>query len=303
MTKNSITQSQKRFQESVGKLFEISDPKLKKCVFISSSTDVGVIRNGGRNGARYAPKAFLSTFKKFTLIEKLNNYQFVHIETGDAKAEEKDFIIGQSEEAIRIRDILKSEASATFVHLGGGHDHIYPLMKAIVNNYKKIIVINIDAHADTRSDLNPHSGTPFRQFGEEFPGKLHLYQIGLNEFSNSYSTLESIEKTQMNILWMNEISSEKLKTLFLSIQEEICESSAVILSLDSDALNGSIMPGVSAVNPSGLYFSQLLEILKHYKNLKISHSPIIGIYELNPLYDTLAGLSMRTIGHFVFELL
>ncbi len=303
MTKSTITQSQKRFEESVGKLFIQSDSYLHHCVFLTSSTDIGVIRNGGRNGARFAPKAFLSTLKKFSLVEKLIHYRFTNTEVGNIEEEEKDFKHAQQEEAARISEIIELNPSSTLIHIGGGHDHIYPLMKALSKTFQKLVVINIDAHADTRTDQEYHSGTPFRQFGDEFPGKLRLFQIGLNSFANSFSTLEPIKETKMNILWSHQLNSENLKNLFADIQKEIDETTAVLFSLDSDAINGAIVPGVSAVNPSGLTLSQLNEISGHYKTLKLTHKPILGIYELNPIYDTLSGLSMRTMGSFVFDFL
>ncbi|MFP5387174.1 MAG: hypothetical protein ACLGHN_13935, partial [Bacteriovoracia bacterium] len=69
MTKPSNSQSLKRFQESLGHLFS-SDTGKKKCLILKSSSDIGVIRNGGRNGARFAPQSFLSTFKKFSQCEE-----------------------------------------------------------------------------------------------------------------------------------------------------------------------------------------------------------------------------------------
>ncbi len=303
MTKSTITQSQKRFEESVGKLFIQSDSYLHHCVFLTSSTDIGVIRNGGRNGARFAPKAFLSTLKKFSLVEKLIHYRFINTEVGNIEEEEKNFKHAQQEESARISEIIELNPSSTLIHIGGGHDHIYPLMKALSKTFQKLVVINIDAHADTRTDQEYHSGTPFRQFGDEFPGKLRLFQIGLNSFANSFSTLEPIKETKMNILWSHQLNSENLNNLFADIQKEIDETTAVLFSLDADAINGAIVPGVSAVNPSGLTLSQLNEILGHFKTLKLTHKPILGIYELNPIYDTLSGLSMRTMGSFVFDFL
>jgi formiminoglutamase len=245
----------------------------------------------------------LSTLKKFSLVEKLIHYRFTNTEVGNIEEEEKDFKHAQQEEAARISEIIELNPSSTLIHIGGGHDHIYPLMKALSKTFQKLVVINIDAHADTRTDQENHSGTPFRQFGDEFPGKLSLFQIGLNSFANSFSTLEPIKETKMNILWSHQLNSENLKNLFADIQKEIDETTAVLFSLDSDAINGAIVPGVSAVNPSGLTLSQLNEISGHYKTLKLTHKPILGIYELNPIYDTLSGLSMRTMGSFVFDFL
>lgn len=303
MTKSTITQSQKRFDESIGKLFEHSDSILQKCLFLTSSTDTGVIRNGGRNGARFAPQAFLSTFKKFSLVERLKKYQFTALETSNSEEEEIDFHLAQINESKRIESALRSHPNSTIIHIGGGHDHIYPLLKSLTNFYKKIVVINIDAHADTRTDSDFHSGTPFRQFGVEFPDRLKLFQIGLNPFANSISTLTPILGTTVRIFWANQLRTEDFKIFFSEIEAEIDSSTCVLLSLDSDALNGSIVPGVSAVNPSGLNLIQLMDVLKMYQKLNINHQPILGIYELNPLYDSLAGISMRTIGNFVFEFL
>lgn len=303
MTKSTITQSQKRFDESVGKLFEHSGSNLQTCLFLTSSSDTGVIRNGGRNGARFAPQAFLSTFKKFSQVEKLKKYQFTTIETSNSFEEQNDFHVAQGNESKRIESAIRSLPNSTIIHLGGGHDHIYPLMKSLANFYKKFVVINIDAHADTRTDSDFHSGTPFRQFGVEFPERLKLFQIGLNSFANSFSTMTPITGTKMRILWANQCHTEDLKKFFSEIESEIDSSTCVLLSLDADAINGSAVPGVSAVNPSGLNLNQLMDILKKYQQLKLNHPPILGIYELNPLYDSLAGISMRTVGHFVFEFL
>ena len=35
-------------------------------LFISSASDLGVVRNGGRRGSRYAPEAILNVFKKMS---------------------------------------------------------------------------------------------------------------------------------------------------------------------------------------------------------------------------------------------
>jgi formiminoglutamase len=302
MTKPSITQSQKRFQESVGALFSKADriPK-NTCLFLKSSTDIGVIRNGGRNGARFAPQSFISTFKKFAQNHTMSELAFFDIEVSSQDDEEKDFHEAQKRECERIASAMTSHPNSRTIHIGGGHDHIYPLLTAASANYKKVIVINIDAHADTRTDENFHSGTPFRQFAREFKGDFHLFQIGLHPFANSFSTLTQLEKGKMDVLWMSDLNETNLVSFFMKIEKTISEKTLVVFSLDADALAGNEVPGVSAVNPAGLTRTQLLNVWKQYESLKKEHLPVIGIYELNPLYDTLASVSMRTIASFVFE--
>jgi formiminoglutamase len=304
MTNPSITQSEKRFQESIGPLFsEIKTEAKQKYIFLKSSSDIGVIRNGGRNGARFAPQSFLATFKKFASNEALKSFQFFEREVSNVDEEKVDFNSAQLKEAQRISLLLHEHPHAQICHLGGGHDHIYPLLVALSSTYSKVIVINIDAHADTRTDKNHHSGTPFRRFSQDYEGMFKIYQIGLHPFANTSSTLSSLEKGDCHITWRDGLEETQLNKLFKEISQEIDGKSLVVFSLDADALLGPEVPGVSAVNPDGLTQRELLSIWELYQNLPLNHAPIMGIYELNPVYDTLASISMRTLSSFVFKTL
>lgn len=299
MTKPAFTQSQKRFQESLGPLF--SRTSTPSCLFIKSSSDQGVIRNGGRNGARYAPQSLLTTFKRFTQDNQIKDFSFVEAEAADPQDEEQDFHGAQERQSARIKTLLDQYHDATIIHLGGGHDHVYPLLRAASSGFSKVVVINIDAHADTRTDEQHHSGTPFRQFSEEYSGKFFLYQLGLHRFANSFSTLSPLAKNQQKVLWRNEMAPTSLDTFFKDIQSEIDSETLVVLSLDADALNGYEVPGVSAVNPQGLSLQELKDIWERYLKLPFTHRKMLGIYELNPVYDTLVCISMRSIASFIFE--
>lgn len=302
MTNQPITQSQKRFQDSLASLFKPEEAFPSDFIFLKSSSDIGVQRNGGRNGARLAPQSFLSYFKKLNIRKDLKDKSFQEIEVSDENAERADFNLAQKSEAQRIHQKIHQADSSFICHLGGGHDHIYPLLTALALKYEKIIVINIDAHADTRTDSDFHSGTPFRQFAQEYAGAFHLYQVGLHSFANSNSTMSPIGKIPMKVLWKNEIQeSEKLRALFQEIKQHVDAKTAVIFSLDADALNGSEMPGVSAVNGDGLTRLELNQIWNLYRELPSAHKPIFGIYELNPVYDTLSMHSMRMLGTFLYE--
>ena len=299
MTKPAFTQSQKRFQESLGPLFSHSSSH--SCLFLKSSSDQGVIRNGGRNGARYAPQSLLATFKRFTQDNQIKDISFVEAEVADPHDEEQDFHGAQERESSRIKMLMDQYKKASVIHIGGGHDHVYPLLKAASAGHSKVVVLNIDAHADTRTDEHHHSGTPFRQFAEEYSGKFSLYQLGLHHFANSFSTLSPLVKGKQVVLWKNEITPERLDTFFKDIEKDIDNETLVVFSLDADALNGHEIPGVSAVNPQGLSLIELQDVWERFKEITVSQRKIIGIYELNPVYDTLASISMRSIASFIFE--
>lgn len=304
MTKPAFTQPQKRFQESLAALFlKIDANPFKTCLFLKSSTDVGVIRNGGRNGARFAPQSLLSCFKKLSQNSSLKNYQFLEVEVASKSEEENNFHLAQIQEGKRIRQEYLTSIHAKICHIGGGHDHIYPLLSAVGQDFKKVIIINVDAHADTRTDENYHSGTPFRQFSNDFEGEIYLYQFGLHPYSNSFSTLSDLKKGKMSILWKKNLCSTSIIELFKNIKSQVEEKTLVVFSLDADALCASEVPGVSAVNPDGLSRQELMQIWENYSALPLHHPTILGIYELNPIYDTLASLSMRSIASFIYETL
>jgi formiminoglutamase len=302
MTKQPITQSQKRFKDSLASLFRPEEASPCDFVFLKSSSDIGVQRNGGRNGARLGPQSFLSYFKKLNVGKAFENKIFQETEVSSENEEKSDFHQAQKAEALRINHIIQTTRPSFICHLGGGHDHIYPLLSALAPDYDKVIVVNVDAHADTRTDSDFHSGTPFRQFADEYKGEFHLFQIGLLELANSKATLSPLNKGNFKILWRHELNEvEKLSNFFKSIGAHIDSKTVVVFSLDADALNGSDMPGVSAVNGNGLTRAELNNIWKLYRELPYTGKRILGFYELNPVYDTLSMLSMRTLGSFLYE--
>lgn len=300
MLNNPIPQSQKRFHESLGSKF-ISEGS-PDILFLTSSSDVGVILNGGRNGARYAPQSFLSSLKKLTITEAMQELKIKVIEVANFQEEKSKFTEAQETERVRIDKALSANPKARVCHLGGGHDHVYPFLAAATSKAKKVVVINIDAHADTRNDDAPHSGTPFRQFAKSFNGEFHLFQIGLHPFANSISTLSPLENGSMNILWRNDLKeSAKVREFFDLISQHTDPETYIFFSIDADALDASAVPGVSAVNAKGLNLDELSLLWLNYVKLSKRNIPAMGIYELNPVYDSVSSLSMRTMGAFVFE--
>jgi formiminoglutamase len=298
MTKTPNTQSEKRHQESLGSRFGATEGK--SVLFIKSSSDTGVIRNGGRNGARLAPQSLLSFFKKLALDKKAKEFSFRELEVSSPEEERADFSAAQEKEASKIKLAIADQENTRIIHLGGGHDHVYPLLKSF-SHRKKVIVLNLDAHADTRTDEDFHSGTPFRQFAGEYAGEFHLFQLGLHVFSNSESTLSALPRGKMHVLWRKDLLDQKKWSEFFSeMRKLIEEETVVIFSLDADALSGELVPAVSAVNGMGLKTSELFQAWEMYRSLPMKHEPIMGIYELNPVYDTLSGMSMRFMSNFLF---
>jgi formiminoglutamase len=278
-------------------------PSEANILFFKSSSDIGAIRNSGRRGTMYAPEAILNIVKKLALH---NEHTWSDIEVAKPELEEEEFSHAQAEYTITLATAFESYTKAQkFIYLGGGHDHVYPLLKALNKQSKKIKVINIDAHLDTRIDVFHNSGTPFRQFANEFEGQFELIQLGIHDFANSVSTMSDLGRARevvatyddLKHLTQNFTNNRKLFERMIPFDYE----ALYLFSLDADALDAGIMEGVSAVNHRGLPYHFVEELLSYAQEvLKVKH---FGFYEYNPVYDNLSQKGARALSSLIYKIM
>lgn len=272
----------------------ITDNHNAKGMILTSPSDLGVCRNGGRRGAKYAPEAIWSVLKKMAVH---NDFPLGTSEVSDALLEIKDFDKAQIKSTEKIKKVLELKSFKKLVHIGGGHDHIYPLLNAL--NGKRLKILNIDAHCDTRVDTIAHSGTPFRQFDQVAMSSFALHQLAIHPYSNAKATLKSLNKGRMDITYTSDLKKHASLTQWASKHLKFDGDEFFILSLDCDAINASQMQAVSSVNPNGVFVEDLLELIKMLKE-KI-HA--FGIYEYNPVYDDLSQKGAKAIAAMIYEYL
>ena len=258
-------------------------------LFLNSSSDGGVCRNGGRRGARFAPEAIAHVLKKMVAMPGAPSLCFQEVSCGEG--EEEDFLAAQAKSADRMKGLWKVFKGEKVFHVGGGHDHIFPLLMSLKDE-QAIHVINIDAHLDTRAEPLYHSGTPFRQFADRYRGEFRLTQLGIHSFSNDPSGYESLS-AEMVVFSPQEIMTVKEKISFR--KDEV-----TLLSLDCDAIAAESMEAVSAVNPAGLPISQVREIFELYAQ-EVSGRKIYGIYEYNPVFDNLSQKGAKILASLIYD--
>lgn len=276
-------------------------------IFLSSS-DVGVMRNNGRNGSRYAPRAIINQVQKFNNHLDSKNKALL-IEVTNQLKEQKDFKLARLEMVDLIKDQLTTPSK--YIHLGGGHDQIYPLLKAIdeSSEFDNIVILNIDAHCDTRIDSNPNSGTPFRDFDSNGVKQFHLIQFGLQEFANSKSTLTKLQRGSEEKLFIDDISETSKgftispAGIFDQVPFKLTERTAVVFSLDCDGIDGSNMKAVSAVNPKGIPSDYVSKILQYFYNTFSTQKKFYGFYEFNPVYEDMSLYSTKVVSSIIYKIL
>lgn len=303
-----LTQLGKRKTSQLSPLFfdlASLDKAALDSLFFLSSDDTGVWRNGGRRGARFAPEALLNQLKKFSIQAQHQNKKFGFFEVAKNETYDQNFSKAQEKSAKLMAQGLEKFLNGplkNIFHLGGGHDHIYPLLKALEEKFHSPIgVINIDAHTDTRTDELPHSGTPFRQFARQSKRAFKLVQVGIHQFANP---LENFNGEIKNVMFAT--SPHQYKRDIVELVESSPDEMIWVLSLDADALSSSIMEGVSAVNPDGLPPEQVKEIFKIYQEMtqkRGQKTAVYGIYEYNPVLDNLSQKGARFLSSLLYHLL
>ena len=271
-------------------------------LFLTSSTDLGVVRNGGRRGAELAPEGILNVLKKMIFLPHTGS---IHVdEVGERLLETHCFEKAQEVSTEKMAQKLAQFTGSQIFHLGGGHDHIFPLLCAL-KSCPKLHIINIDAHLDTRTDSLPHSGTPFRQFDTLYSGHLKITQVGIHPFANIASGYSGL-KGEMIVYSLEDVLKKRKQVseakdcwqeLFSPGEEEV-----TVLSLDCDGLDSSCMEAVSAVNPRGFPLEIVSEIFEFYRMLPCSKK-IYGVYEYNPVYDNLSQKGAKVLASLIFPCL
>lgn len=272
---------------------------------ITSSSDVGVMRNGGRQGAYLGPKVILNELGKFQ--SSSHKHKSISIKNvTELTLEIENFEKSQINQSTKIQNCLNKNTLSTIVHLGGGHDHIFPLLMALENNYEKkeINILNIDAHLDTRIDKLPHSGTPFRQYDQHTSRKFQLNQLGIQQESNTVANFTDLKNGIMSISSIEELAFSPRSEMKKLIERKMpkLDNTLHVLSIDIDALDGSDFTSCSAVNPCGISFHQLCEIVEAYKE-NLTHPPIVGIYEYNPIYDDVSNSDAKKIAWIINQII
>ncbi|MCR9203936.1 MAG: arginase family protein [Halobacteriovoraceae bacterium] len=265
-------------------------------IILQSPFDHGVIRNGGQRGARHAPQSLLTSLKKMAIHEDLSIDLKSPLEFPSTKDALEHFDDFQSMEKEYLKGFFKNKDEA-ILHLGGGHDHIYPFAAALMETGKDLVILNIDAHLDTRPDAVHHSGTPFRQLEQEYSKHLQLFQVGIHPFANVSENYDQMGK--MALLEMDEEDIEK------ALKPHLKKGDHLLLSLDCDGLDASFMPAVSAPNHQGISQKQYQKVLKVCLNYwqKSKTTKLYGVYEYNPLFDDLAGSSARYLASTFYQFL
>lgn len=165
------------------------------------------------------------------------------------------------------------------VMLGGEHSLSSGSVRAFVEKFPKLGVLQIDAHLDLRDS---YDGTPYnhacamRRIWEMCP----IVQVGMRSVDESEDEFVEAQKLHPYYSW----TIRKNKNWQREVVEKLPEE--VYITVDLDGLDPSIMPAVGTPEPDGLLWHEVMNL---FRCLADRHK-IVGfdVVELNPIPGLIA---------------
>ncbi|MBS3065800.1 agmatinase [Candidatus Pacearchaeota archaeon] len=170
------------------------------------------------------------------------------------------------------------------VILGGEHTITFGGIMGAKEKYKNFSVLHFDAHADLRDTYedNKFSHACVMRRVSELKEVKNLVQVGIRNISNEKkegSEFDFYKKNsdKIKIFWARDKEKWDMENILQGLKKD------VYLTFDVDVFDPSIMPSTGTPEPGGLYWNEVLKILKQVflkKNIIAA-----DIVELCPIKD------------------
>lgn len=193
----------------------------------------------------------------------------------------------------KAKDQLKSGKLLSY--FGGEHSVSIGVIRAFAEKYKKLTVLQLDAHTDLRQE---YQGTPYNHACAvaEAQKTTNLIQVGIRSMDISEKKYLQREKVYFahqimdNDYWMD----EAIKKM----------TNQVYITLDLDVFDGSIMPSTGTPEPGGMNWYQVTQFLRMvFKRKEVVGFDIVELApdEFNKAPDFLAAKLYYKMLAYAFE--
>ena len=229
------------------------------------------------SGTKNGPKAILKASHQVELFDEellQDSYKNFQIKTLKPFKIKKRLIDALNQLTSITKNILNKKEFPLI--LGGEHSITPGIIKAFSKKYKKITILQIDAHADLRDG---YEGEKFSHASAmrrclDFKN-IEIVSFGIrNLCHDEYKYYKSISK-RMKIFWGKDMTNWNLNILKKTIKNK-----NVYITFDLDGFDSSLMSATGTPEPGGLFWNDAMRILK----ITSENSNIVGadINELAP---------------------
>ncbi len=272
-------------------------------------SDVGVSLNNGRAGAAGGPATFRQSIARWgSSMDALRDreVELPLFDAGDVdvvSADEPETSLEETHQRVREAFAALHRAGYVTLGIGGGHDLTAAMVagaaegraqrNGAATSRQRFGGVNIDPHLDVRERLG--SGMPFRRLIEsDVVDPERFTTLGAARFTNRADHVRWLRERGGRIVTLDEargaVVGQAGADTWAARSEESLRRAGVVggeglgfVSFDLDALDGSIAPGVSAVNAHGLFPAEAVAVSE-----LAGRAPGVvhfDIMELNPRFD------------------
>jgi formimidoylglutamase len=251
---------------------------------------LGLPYDGGipsRPGARFGPKALreaLSSYGSFDGQRELGEV----VDMGDLTLACMNGGVTHARIEEASRSLFATGARPIFI--GGDHGLTGSLIRglAAARPGLRLALVTLDAHLDVReydNESSLSSGTPFRRALEtSILTGARTAMIGIRRFANSRYYLSWAREQGIHVYTVEDVADRGAVTIAREALSRIMkDADALYLSVDIDAADAAVAPGVSAVGVGGLSSREMLDVVR-----TVSAEPrLLGtdLMELSPPHD------------------
>ncbi len=271
---------------------------------------LGLPYDGGipsRPGARFGPRALreaLSAFGSFDGERELAESAGL-LDLGDLALPSMNGAAAHARIEQAAERIFAADARPIFI--GGDHGITGSLIRglAAARPELRLALITLDAHLDVREyadEASLSSGTPFRRALETpvLTGE-RTAMIGLRRFANSRYYLDWAREQGIHLFMVEDVAERgALAIAHEALGRVMRKADALYLSIDLDAAEAAVAPGVSAAGVGGLAAREMITVVR-----EIGSEPRLAgadLMELSPPYDE-GGRTAKLAARLLLELL
>jgi formimidoylglutamase len=251
---------------------------------------LGLPYDGGipsRPGARFGPKALREALGAYGSFDGQRELGEV-VDMGDLALTSMNAATTHTRVEEAARNLFATGARPLFI--GGDHGLTGSLLRglAAARPHLRLALVTVDAHLDVREYDNASSlssGTPFRRALEtSILTGARTAMLGIRYFANSRYYLSWAREQGVHLYTVEDIAERGATAVAREALSRImADADALYLSVDIDAADAAVAPGVSAVSVGGLSSREMIDVVR-----TVSAEPkLLGadLMELSPPHD------------------
>jgi len=190
------------------------------------------------------------------------------------------------------------ERKAFPIVLGGDHSITFPVLRAVDGALgKEVTLVHFDAHLDTwNGEPGNLDHASWVNRAAQLPHVKKIMQIGMRGLANDPEAVGNARKVHTSILTSEQIHAKGVDWALAQVPS----SENIYISLDVDVMDPTLAPGTGTLEPDGLSFRELDELLKGVA----AKGRLVGldVVEVNPYRDP-SGRTAQTAVRLMIDLL